>query len=204
MTNIALIPKGTIQTSMKDWRPIALISKVLVNRLKLILHKCISDNQSAFIPDRSILDNAMVAIKVIHFMKTKARGNDKYVALKLDISKAYDKIDWDYMKEVMTKMGFYEKWIPWMVMCVESVDYNVLVNGEHIGPVIPGRGLRQGGPLSPYLFIICAEGLSSLIREAEVSETIYGTSICRGAPPVSHLLFADDCFLFFNAEEGQA
>jgi len=91
-----------------------------------------------------------------------------------------------------------------MVMCIESVDYSVLVNGEHVGPVLQGRGLRQGDPLSPYLFIICAEGLSSLIRNAEESNNISGTSICRGAPSVSHLLFADDCFLFFKAGETQA
>jgi len=199
MTNIALIPKGSSQTSRKDWRPIALcnvlyklILKVLANRLKVILQKCISDNQSAFVLDRSILDNAMVAIEVNHFMKTKTRGNDQIVALKLDISKAYDRMDWDYLKEVMIKMGFNEKWIQWMVMCVESVDYSVLVNGEHVGPIIPGRGLRQGDPLSPYLFIICAEGLSCLIRDAEERIAILGTSICSGAPPVSHLLFADN------------
>jgi len=101
-------------------------------------------------------------------------------------------------------MGFSYKWIQWMVMSVESVDYNVLVNGEPVGLVIPGRGLRQGDPLFPYLFIICAECLSSLIQNAEENETISGTSICRGALSVSHLLFADDCFLFFKAEESQA
>ena len=93
ITNIALIPKGSSQVSMKDWRPIALcnvlykiISKVLANRLKNVLSHCIFDNQSAFVPGRSILDNAMVAIEVLHFMKAKTRGEDRYVALKLDIS----------------------------------------------------------------------------------------------------------------------
>jgi hypothetical protein len=104
----------------------------------------------------------------------------------------------------MIKMGFNEKWIQWMVICVGSVDYSVLVNGERVGPIIPGRGLLQGDPRSPYLFIICAERLSSLIRDAEERNAISGTSICRGAPPVSHLLFADDCFLFFKAEESGA
>jgi hypothetical protein len=122
---------------MRDWLLIALcnvlhkiISKVLANRLKEVLSQCISDNQSAFVPGRSILDNAMVAIEMLHFMRTKTRGEDRYVALKLDISKAYDRMDWTYLRAVMTKMGFHRRWIHWMSMCVESVDYSVLVNGE--------------------------------------------------------------------------
>jgi hypothetical protein len=145
----------------------------------------------------------MVTIEVLHFMKTKTRGDDRYVALKLDISKAYDRMDWDYLRAVLDKMGFHSQWIHWMSMCVESVAYSVLVNGEQVGPIIPGRGLRQGDPLSPYLFIICAEGLSSLIRDAETRGVLTGTKICRRAPPVSHLLFADDCFLFFKADVGE-
>jgi len=209
-TNIALIPKGNIQTTMKDRRPITLcnvlyklISKVLANRLKVMLPKCISDNQSAFVPGRSILDNAMVAIEVIHYMKTKMRGTNGCVALKLDISKAYDMMDLDYLKEVMRKMGFNNKRIHWMTMCVETIDYSVFVNNEVVGPVIPARGLRQGDHLSPYLFIICAEGLSSLIRIVEARGDLRGTTIYGGAPPMSHLLFADNCFLFFKVEERQ-
>ncbi|CAJ2652404.1 unnamed protein product [Trifolium pratense] len=211
MTNISLIPKGEVQSTMKDWRPIALcnvlyklVSKVLANRLKRVLDKCISDNQSAFVPDRSILDNAMVAIEVVHFLKSKTRGKLGNVALKLDISKAYDRIDWDYLKEVMIKMGFSHQWVKWVMMCVESVDYSVIVNDDMVGPIIPGRGLRQGDPLSPYLFIICAEGLSSLIKQAEARGDIHGIKICKNAPIISHLLFADDCFLFFRADEHEA
>ena len=88
-------------------------------------------------------------------------------------------------------------------LCVESVDYSVFVNGETVGPIIPGRSLRQREPLSPYLFIIGAEGLSSLISDAETHNNILGTRVCRDAPSVSHLLFADDCFLFFRVEEAQ-
>ena len=210
ITNIALIPKGSSQVSMKDWRPIALcnvlykiISKVLANRLKHVLSQCITDNQSAFVPGRSILDNDMVAIEVLHFMQTKTRGEDRYVALKLDISKAYDRMDWEYLRAVMSKMGFHDRWIHWMSMCVESVDYSVLVNGEQVGPIIPGRGLQKGDPLSQYLFTICVEGLSALIRDAEFRRELTGTIICRRAPSVSHFLFADDCFLFFKADENQ-
>jgi len=136
ITNIALVPKGSMQVSMKDWRPIALcnvlykiISKVLANRMKIVLPNCIFDNQSAFVPGHSILDKDMVAIEVLHFMKAKTRGEDRYVALKLDISKAYDHMDWNYLRAVMNKMGFHNRWIHWMSMCVESVDYFVLVNG---------------------------------------------------------------------------
>ena len=83
-----------------------LVAKVLANRLKSVLHKCISDNHSAFVPGRSILDNAMISIEVIHHMKISKRMRDMNVTLKLDIIKAYDHIDWLYLKEVMIKMGF--------------------------------------------------------------------------------------------------
>ena len=98
---------------------------MFANRLKVVLPHCISDSQSTFVSGRSILVIAMVAIEVIHFMKTKTRGNDGYVALKLDISKAYDRMDWDYLRHVMLKMGFDHKWIHWMSLCVESMDYSV-------------------------------------------------------------------------------
>ena len=101
-------------------------------------------------------------------------------------------------------MGFSGKWIQWIMMCVETVDYSVIMNKEMVGLIIPGRGLRQGDPLSPYLFILCAEGLSALIKNAETRWALQGVRVCRIAPRVSHLLFADDCFLFFQAEENQA
>jgi len=125
------------------------------------------------------LDNAMVAIEVLHFMKTKTRGEGRYVALKLDISKAYDCMDWDYLRAVLNKMSFHNRWTHWIHRCLESVDYFVLVIGEQVGPIIPGRGLRQGDPLSSYLLIICAEGLSSLIREEEMRGDLTGTKVCR-------------------------
>jgi len=155
------------------------------------------------VPGRSILDSALVAIEVVHYMKTKTKGKDKSVALKLDISKAFDRIDWSYLKDVMCKMGFSGKWINWIMTCVETVDYSVIMNKEMVGPIIPGCGLRQGDPLSPYLFILCAEGLSALIRNAVNRGVLQGVRICHAAPRVSHLLFADDCFLFFQAEESQ-
>lgn len=93
-------------------------------------------------------------------------------------------------------MGFDSQWIAWMKMCVTSVTYSILVNDDRIGPVIPSRGFRLGDPLSPYLFILCAKGLSALIKQAESRGIIHGVEICRRPPIISHLLFADDSFLF--------
>ena len=97
------------------------------------------------------------------------------------------------------KLGFCREWIDLMLLCVKSVRFNVLVNDELIGPIVPQRGLRQGDPLSPYLFILCAEGLSSLISRSEAVGSLHGCKVSRGAPIVSHLFFADDAYLFFRA-----
>ncbi|GAU18647.1 hypothetical protein TSUD_124800 [Trifolium subterraneum] len=205
-TNICLIPKCDNPISMKDLRPISLcnvlykmISKVLANRLKLCLDKCVSQEQSAFVEGRSILDNALISIEVLHSLKRKTKGRRGELALKIDISKAYDKVDWGFLRGVLTRMGFGDRWIRWIMMCVSSINYSVLMNYDKVGPIIPGLGLRQGDPLSPYLFILVAEGLTSLIHQAVGRGDVHGARICRGTPEVSHLLFADDCFLFCRA-----
>ena len=93
----------------------------------------------------------------------------------------------------MCKLGFHQRWIDLMMMCVTTVSYSVLINGEPKGRIVPTRGLRQGDPISPYLFLLCAEGLSAMLRKVEYGEIPRGIVVCRQAPLVSHLLFADDC-----------
>ncbi|GAU26046.1 hypothetical protein TSUD_225070 [Trifolium subterraneum] len=201
-TNICLIPKCDNPTSMKDLHPISLcnmykmISKVLANRLKCCLAKCVSQEQSAFVEGRSIIDNALIAIEVIHALKRKTQGRRGALTLKIDISKTYDKVNWGFLRGVMTKMGFTEVWIRWVMTCVSSVNYSVLMNYDRVDPISPGRGLQQGDPLSPYLFILVTECLIALIHQTIGRGDLHGVKICRGAPEVSHLLFADDCFLF--------
>ncbi|XP_058784642.1 uncharacterized protein LOC131659471 [Vicia villosa] len=141
----------------------------------------------------------MIATEIIHHLKRKTVGRKASLALKIDISKAYNRVDWGFLKGMLMRLGFADKWIHWMMMCVTSVNYSVLVNSDSVGPIELGRGLRQGDPLYPYLFILISEGLTTLIKSSVARGDIHGIQICRGAPSVSHLLFADDCFLFCRA-----
>jgi len=125
-------------------------------------------------------------------------------ALKLDISKAFDSVSWCYLQAILQKLGFCPQWVTWMMICVTSVEYNVIFNGDRIGPITPKRGLRQGFPLSPFLYIICAEGLSATIKNHERKGTLHGNRVCMAAPSVSHLLFVDDSFIFCNANTSEA
>ena len=148
---------------MKDLIPIALynvlykiIVKVLENRLKIILPTLMDEAQSAFVPGRAITDNVLVAFETIHRMKTRRRGRIGEVGLKFDISKAYDRLLWDYLLGVMGRKGFAPRWVEWMEQCITTVTYSVSIYGELVGPINPMRGFRQGDPLSPYLFNIGA------------------------------------------------
>ncbi|KAL0378617.1 UNVERIFIED_CONTAM: putative mitochondrial protein [Sesamum radiatum] len=96
------------------------------------------------------------------------------MALKLDISKAYDKVMWSFLRQVLHKLGFHEYFIELVLLCVSSVSYSVMLSGRQFGKLIPERGLREGDPLSPYLFLLCTEALSSLITKAETSGQLDG------------------------------
>ena len=119
-------------------------------------------------------------------------------AFKADMSKANDRVKWEFLHCVMMKMGFNEIWRGWVKECLSSVSYQVLVNWFPSRKFSPTRGLRQGDPLSPYLFILCAEGLHALLKKAEERRLIHGISVCRRSPAVSHLFFADDCLIFIK------
>jgi hypothetical protein len=160
--------------------------KVLAARLKGILDDIISPNQSAFVSGRLITDNILVAYEMTHFLKNKRQGNRGYLALKLDMSKTYDKVEWDFVEAILKKLGFNQPFVDRLMMCVRSVKYRIKVNDEFTKEIIPDRGLRQGDPISPYLFLICAEGFSSLMHHAEVTNMIQGIRICNEAPSVTH------------------
>lgn len=170
-TLLVLIPKKTSPESMMDLHPIALcqvlykiISRMLSNRLKPLLSFIIFPQQSAFVAGRQIQDNSIIAYKVLHYLRSKKLGKTGMAALKIDISKAYDKFEWTFLRDVMLHMVFCEAWTYMVQYCVSTVSYKVLQQVQILGPIQPARGLRQSDPLSLYLFILCAEVLSRIIQ----------------------------------------
>ena len=205
-TFITLIPKTKNHKKVTEYRPISLcnvfykiFSKVLANRLKRVLPQIISEHQSAFIKGRLIIDNILVAFKTLHYMKNHNFGNSGYMALKLDMSKAYDRVEWSFLRVVMIKMGFNDRWVALVIECITLVTYSLLINREPLGDIKPSRGIRQGDPLSPYLFLLCSEGLHRMIQKATERGEIQGVSIYRNGPKLTHLFFADDSLLFCRA-----
>ncbi|XP_059450901.1 uncharacterized protein LOC132181678 [Corylus avellana] len=125
------------------------------------------------------------------------------MAVKLDMSKAYDRVEWRFLAAAMKGMGFDERWIRLIMMCVTSTKYAILVNGSPWGNIIPSRGLRQGDPISPYLFLICAEALSAMLTNAHYDRRLSGVPTSRRGPLISHLFFADDSLLFCRSTQSQ-
>uniref|UniRef100_A0A803PA04 Reverse transcriptase domain-containing protein n=1 Tax=Cannabis sativa TaxID=3483 RepID=A0A803PA04_CANSA len=184
--NVVVLPKTRNLECTSDLRPIALcnvlfkiITKVMVNRMKPFMDSIISENQSAFIPGRLISDNILVPFEVLHYLRRKR-------------------------KAMLRNLGFVEKWIQLIMKCVKSAKYCVTHANNEVGPIIPTRGIRQGDPLSPYLFILCAEGFSALLRKYERRGWLHGCKVANGAPRVSHMLFADNSYLYCKATENEA
>ncbi|PNY16050.1 ribonuclease H, partial [Trifolium pratense] len=201
-TYICLIPKINHPSSPSDFRPISLcnvtlkiITKTLANRIKNILPDVISPNQSAFIKGRLITDNTLIASEIFHYLAHTKRKNG-FVGIKTDMAKAYDRVEWDFLEATLSTMGFPSTMVATIMKCVKTVKFSILINGHPSQEFYPQRGLRQGDPLSPYLFIICADVLSGLITKAQKEKLIHGVTICQGAPDISHLFFADDSLIF--------
>lgn len=205
-TLIALVPKTKSPQKIDQYRPISLCntiyklaSKTLANRLKPIVNTIILPTQSAFVPRRIISDNTIPGFESIHKLRAQTKGKKGLCAVKLDMFKAYDRVEWRILRVIMLKMGFDINWMNKIMDCVTSATFSVNVNGHSTDHIIPHRGLRQGCLLSPYLFLLCSEGLTSLINAVEREGQISSLKISRLAPPITHLLFADDCLIFIEA-----
>ncbi|RVW14110.1 LINE-1 reverse transcriptase-like [Vitis vinifera] len=191
-----------------DYRPISLLgglykllAKVLANRLKKVIGKVISPDQNVFIKGRQILDGSLIANEVID--SWQKRG-EKGIICKLDIEKAYDSINWQFLLKVMQKLGFGSKWIGWMWNCISTVKYSVLSERGPSWVFLKHKRVEARDPLSPYLFIMGMEVLSVLITRAVEGGFIHDCRIWRGreqAVNITHLLFADDTIVFCEAKK---
>ncbi|XP_060968321.1 uncharacterized protein LOC133035897 [Cannabis sativa] len=171
--------------------------------LRPLMNDLVYPFQSAFILGRWIAESSILTQEIIHKILHK-RGRGGLMALKLDMHKAYDKMEWDFLDRVLRANGFNERCRQLLMACVTSVSYSVLLNGCPLKKLIPQRGLRQGDPMSPFLFLLRQEVLSKLICKAEGRGLIHGIKIALSAPPVSHLMFADDTILFARANNNEA
>ncbi|CAA7062274.1 unnamed protein product [Microthlaspi erraticum] len=172
-TYVRLIPKVPSPKTVAEYIPSALcnvyykvISKILTRRLQPILPTIISENQTAFVPERAISDNVLITHENLHYLKSSGATKHCSMAVKMDMSNAYDRLEWGFIVAVMERMGFHPKWINWIFQCISTVSYTFLINGSAQGRVSPQRGIRQGDPLSPFIFILCSEVLSGLCKNA--------------------------------------
>ncbi|GKV25907.1 hypothetical protein SLEP1_g35285 [Rubroshorea leprosula] len=202
---ITLIPKGENPQRIEEYRPISLIGimykiieKLLANRLRKVLDKVIGEQQMAFIEGRQLVDGVVIANEVIDEAK---RNKKRSFLFKVDFEKAYDKVCWDFLDYMLMRMGFYNTWRMWIRECLQSNTVSVLVNGSPSRQFSVSKGLRQGDPLSPFLFLIVAEGLHGLMSSAVEKELYKGVIVGKDAVMITHLQFADDTIFFGEATE---
>lgn len=205
---LVLIPHGAVEKAkaIKDFRPISLcnliykiIARLFNDRLASILPLIISENQGAFVKGRNILENISLAQELTQEFNRKCYGHN--VIIKLDMGKAYDRLEWDFLFQVLLRFGFHPGWVNYIRAMFTNCWFSVLYNGGVHGFFKSTRGLRQGDPLASSLFILAQEvlsrGLTTLLDHGLV-KAYHGP---RGCPAISHLLFADDTIIFTNGSK---
>lgn len=201
-TTLVLIPKICNASRPSEFRPISclntlykVISKLLANRLKILLPDVISHSQSAFIPGRLLSENVLLATEIVHSYNRK--NIDPRGMLKVDLRKAFDSIRWDFIISALKGINVPEQFLNWIVECISTPSFSVSVNGVSGGYFQSKRGLRQGDPLSPYLFVLAMEVFSKLLLSRFRSGYIFYHPKTTGLD-LSHLMFADDVIIFFD------
>jgi hypothetical protein len=202
-TALTIIPKCNNPNGLTDYRPIAccsivykIITKIITARLEAVLGKLISPLQSAFIKGRNFFDNILVAHELVRgYHKV---SDEMLCACKIDIKKAYDSVAWDFLEEMLLGLGFPSRFIGWIMSCVRNASYSLMINGCLEGSFQGKKGLRQGDPLSPLLFVIVMEYLSRSLADPPAYFKYH-----RGCEEMklTHLCFADDLFMFCGGDK---
>lgn len=203
-TILTLIPKKQNAVLVSDFRPISccntvykVVSKLLANRLKQVLPSVISKTQSAFIPGRLLVENVLMATELIQGYNWK--NISKRSLLKVDLKKAFDSLNWSFILLILKVLCFPESFINLISQCITTTRFSVAVNGELGGYFRGARGLRQGDPLSPYLFVLAMEVFAQLLNKNFQNGDI-GYHPTAQNPDISHLAFADDIMVFFDGQ----
>ena len=175
-----------------------MISKILASRLKWILEQVIPPYQSAFMPGRLLEENVLLATDVVQGYNRKniePRG-----MLKLDIRKAFDSVSWDFILSALRALRIPERFVNWIEECITTPSFSVCLNGNSSGFFSSTKGLRQGDPISPYLFVLAMEVFSKLLQSKFDQGYIHYHPKTSGIA-LSHLMFADDVMIFFDGSE---
>ncbi|GJS70212.1 RNA-directed DNA polymerase, eukaryota [Tanacetum coccineum] len=192
---IALIPKIPDANMVKDFRPISLIgslykiiAKILANRLVGVLGDIVNEVQSAFIAERQILDGPFILNEVLQWCKMKKKPS---LIFKVDFEKAYDSVRWDFLDDILNFFGFGEKWCNWIQSCLRSSRGSIIINGSPTEEFQFFKGLKQGDPLSPFLFILIMESLHLSFQRVVDAGMFNGIKLSTSLN-ISHMFYADD------------
>ncbi|XP_028104122.1 uncharacterized protein LOC114303175 [Camellia sinensis] len=204
-TLIVLVPKVDSPETITQFRPIRLcdvtykiITKIIVGRIRPLLDTIVSPNQSSFIPGKNTTDNIIITQEILHTLRHK-KGKSGGMIFKIDLEKAYDRLSWTFIKDTLLDFKLNGTWVYLIMSCVTNKHSSILWNGEITDEIHNRRGLRQGDPLSPYLFVLCMERLSNMIHCKVHEGSWKGIKASKNSPSLSHLFFADDFILFAQA-----
>ncbi|XP_038975305.1 uncharacterized protein LOC120106373 [Phoenix dactylifera] len=191
-------------TKVKDFRPISCcntvykcIAKLIANRVKVVLSRLVGPFQTAFVASRRISDNIILCQELMR--NYHRSGGSSRCALKVDLMKAYDSVQWNFLLAVLRVMGFSDRVVRWIAECISTTRFSISINGELHGFFPGGRGLRQGDPMSPYLFVLAIEVFSSLMANMVRDSGFKYNWHCE-KEKISHLCFADDLMIFCKAD----
>ncbi|WOL01242.1 hypothetical protein Cni_G09958 [Canna indica] len=208
ITSITLIPKKENTNSFSDYHPLSIckmiyifISKLIANRLKVVLPDLISSTQHAFIRGRLIHENIALCHSLMH--NYHLISGQKRMSIKVDLHKAYDSVRWDFLLQLLCLHGFPTMMISWIRACVSYPSFTININGSSVGFFRSSRGLRQGCPMAPFLFLIVMQHLSSRLDDLVRQGMITPHPSCAN-PLITHLAFADDLIIFAEASESNA